>query len=80
MHSSMPCDAHIYYLHRLTGVGVIPYLTSEPSELDAIAHLVVDGLIEAHLPPMTPTGWKGTATVFRVCPGGYTLLRRLRLT
>jgi hypothetical protein len=60
-------------------MGLTPYVTNDPTELDAIAHLWVDGLIDAHMPPMTPNGWRGIAKVVRIEQRGLDLLRERRL-
>jgi hypothetical protein len=72
-------EAHVYFLRRLSGMGSAPYVTTNPTELDAIAHLWVDGMIDAHLPPPNPNGWKGTAAVLRVTQRGLDFLRRREL-
>jgi hypothetical protein len=69
-------DYDLRYLHRLSGVSGIPYRSSDPGEMHNIAQLWVDGLIEAELPPLSPGGWKGTATVSRVTQRGLDLLRQ----
>lgn len=69
-------DYDLWYLRRLSGVSGIPYRCSDPGEMHNIALLWVEGLIEAELPPISPNGWKGTATVMRVSQRGLDLLRQ----
>jgi hypothetical protein len=69
-------DYDLQYLCRLSGVSGIPYRSSDPGEMHSIAQLWVEGLIEADLPPISPDGWKGTATVMRVSQRGLDLLRQ----
>lgn len=69
-------DYDLQYLRRLSGVSGIPYRSSDPGEMHSIAQLWVEGLIEAELPPISPDGWKGTATVMRVSQRGLDLLRQ----